>query len=92
MILETIEPFGERGAWTRSGILSALFANANRGKHTPAFKSEDFMPETMKGETNKAQTPEQMYRLMMLLKERQDAYLERKKREEAERNGGHSGA
>jgi hypothetical protein len=41
-----LEPFGERRADLRMGILAALIANVNRDPDkTEAFKAEDFMPD-----------------------------------------------
>jgi len=40
-----IEPFGESRADLRSAINACVVANANRGKNTPAFKVDDFMPK-----------------------------------------------
>lgn len=39
------EPWGEERADLRSGIVASTIANVNRGKNTPAFKPEDFMPK-----------------------------------------------
>jgi hypothetical protein len=70
-----LEPFGEERADHRAGIISAVIANVNRGKHSPAFRPADFMPrydETptpapssgeqspRRGQTT-GQTPEQMW-------------------------------
>lgn len=41
----TLEPFGEGEAWLRSGIQSAVVANAHRSKRHRAFKPQDFIPE-----------------------------------------------
>ena len=40
-----IEPFGEYRADIRSAIIACVLANVNRGKNTPAFKVDDFMPK-----------------------------------------------
>src|SRR5262245_1750029 len=46
LILEAIEPFGERAAYWRSGLICATIANVNRDpKKTLAFKAKDFMPD-----------------------------------------------
>ncbi len=40
-----LEPFGERQADFRSGILASVMANAHRGKGTAPFKPTDFVPD-----------------------------------------------
>lgn len=40
-----LEPFGERQADFRSGILAMVMANAHRGRGTAPFKATDFMPD-----------------------------------------------
>jgi len=81
MVLEKIEPFGEFGDWLRTGIVSSIIANVNRGKDRKAFKPEDFMP---KFEADKPQGPEEFYAALMALKTSQDAFLKSKaKREQA---------
>ena len=47
MLFEGMEPYGERGAWLRMGILCATLVNLNRGKDDTPASPEDFMPETM---------------------------------------------
>ena len=44
MAYESLEPFGERIAWERSGTIAAVMANAFRGSNSQAFKPSDFMP------------------------------------------------
>lgn len=39
-----LEPIGWWEEWRRFGMLAALIANVNRGKHQRAFSDEDFMP------------------------------------------------
>ena len=41
---DAIEPFGDRRADLRNGILAALLANIFRSKDAPIKKPEDFMP------------------------------------------------
>lgn len=45
MIFYKMEPFGERRADLRAGIVAATIANANRSKGQSVFKAEDFMPK-----------------------------------------------
>lgn len=79
-ILEGIEPFGVYGEWLRTGLLISLIANIHRKPGTFAYSAEDFMPETMRAKkVGPSQSPEQIYKLMMLLKEHQDAWLAKKK-------------
>lgn len=40
----SIEPFGDRTADFRAGVLASTVANVNRGKDTPAFRPLDFIP------------------------------------------------
>jgi hypothetical protein len=51
------EPWGEKRADLRSGIVAATVANANRGKDTDPFSPGDFMPEF--GKASKEQTAEE---------------------------------
>jgi hypothetical protein len=79
-ILEGIEPFGVYGEWLRTGLMLSLVANIHRKPGTFAYSAEDFMPETMRAKkVGPAQSPEQIYNLMMLLKAHQDAWLAKKK-------------
>jgi hypothetical protein len=41
---EIIEPFGERAAFHRTGIVAAMLYNVNRGKNTKPAQPKDFMP------------------------------------------------
>lgn len=45
MVFYEAEPFGERRADLRAGIVAATVANANRGKNQRPFGAEDFMPK-----------------------------------------------
>lgn len=40
-----LEPWGERPAHLRAGIVAATIANVNRSKKSRTFKPEDFMPQ-----------------------------------------------
>ena len=42
---ERIEPFGEKRADYRAGMVASVMANAWKGKDQKAFTPEDFMPE-----------------------------------------------
>lgn len=97
-ILEHIQPFGEYGEWLRTGLLVSLIANVHRKPATWPFSPEDFIPETLrtrKGGGAKME-PKQIFAMMMLLKEHQDAYLARlkkkKKTGKGETDGNDSGA
>ena len=54
----SIEPFGERPAYQRAGIIAATIANVYRKKEAKPFTEKDFMPPepTIK----KKQTVEEM--------------------------------
>lgn len=83
--LEQIEPFGEAGDYLRSALISMVVANSNPNKAKgTSFSIVDFMPDTFKPKI--AMSPEQIRALMFLVQARQNAYLERVKRER-ENNG-----
>jgi len=99
-ILEQLEPFGSYGEWLRTGLTIALLANIHRKPGTFAYTAEDFMPVTMRAKkVGPAQSPEQIFKLMMLLKAHQDAWLakrkalmEKKPKQEPPENGDNTGA
>jgi hypothetical protein len=79
-ILEGLEPFGVYGEWLRTGLVLSMLANIHRKPGTFAYSAEDFMPETMRAKkVGPAQSPEHMFKLMMLLKAHQDAWLAKRK-------------
>lgn len=47
MVLESIEPFGERGNYFRTGILASVIANVHRDKkkRPRPYDPSDFMPD-----------------------------------------------
>lgn len=51
MAYDKIEPYGDRRADFRNGILASLIANVNRPKNGKVFAPVDFMPEFGKKET-----------------------------------------
>ena len=59
MAYAQIEPFGEKRADLRSGIVASTMANIHRGKRKP-FKAEDFMPEFERQE----KAPEEMQAML----------------------------
>lgn len=63
MIYEQMEPFGERGAYLRSGIVAAMLHNVNRGKGDEAASPEDYMPELMVEERSKTEPVSPLYEL-----------------------------
>lgn len=66
-----IEPFGERAAFFRSGLIAATIANANRNPKRPAFKVSDFMPDPMlPKQPPKVQTLEEQKRALLEMFER----------------------
>lgn len=71
MILENIEPFGERGDYLRAGIIAATIANVNRGKDQPAYSPLDFMPVIKEPEP--AQTAEEISAMMRMIQLAQEA-------------------
>ena len=63
MIYEQMEPFGERGAYLRSGIIAAMLHNVNRGKGDEAASPEDYMPESMTEERSKPEPVSPLFEL-----------------------------
>lgn len=59
MAYAQVEPFGEKRADLRAGIVASTMANIHRGKRQ-AFKPDDFMPEFERTE----QAPEEMQALL----------------------------
>lgn len=59
MAYYSIEPFGERAAYWRMGVLAATMANVHRGKRSRAFRPDDFMPPEPKP-PREPQSAEQM--------------------------------
>lgn len=47
MLYERVEPFGERGAYLRAGIVAATIVNAQSGRSGEPAQPDDFMPETL---------------------------------------------
>lgn len=45
MAYERLEPFGERRADLRAGIVASTIANAHRGKEGRPYTPQDFMPD-----------------------------------------------
>ena len=56
-----LEPFGERRADLRTGIVASVIANVNRDKkkRSKPFKAEEFMPEFGSEYTEYVMTPEE---------------------------------
>jgi len=77
-LLEQIEPFGEFGAWLRTGVLASTIANIFRGKDRSAFSPLDFMPEAFRP-AKKPETPKTMKEKWMAIMHAQNAIMERSK-------------
>jgi hypothetical protein len=45
MAFYRLEPFGERRAEMRAGVIAATVANVQRGRNTPVWRAADFFPE-----------------------------------------------
>ena len=45
MAYSQLEPFGEKEAFWRAGMIASVIANAHKSKKTRPFKPEDFMPK-----------------------------------------------
>jgi hypothetical protein len=54
----SLEPFGDRMADLRAGVIASTFANVNRGKDTPPFKPLDLIPWVDIPEAANAPPPE----------------------------------
>lgn len=76
MAYDRIEPFGERRADLRAGIVAAVTANAFRGKDSKPFQASDFMPDFDK--KTKEQSPEEMFNRLRIHAEAHNANLARK--------------
>lgn len=44
MAFDRLEPFSALAAYDQAGTVAATIANVNRGKDSPAYLPEDFMP------------------------------------------------
>ncbi len=71
MLLEQLEPFGERGEYLRTGMICATIANVNRDpkKRATAFTPEDFFPMLKNPAATPRQTTEQIAEAFMAFKE-----------------------
>lgn len=76
-ILEQLEPWGEYGAWLRTGLMCATLANINRGKNQPAFTPQDFMPEAF-SPRKKLETPKSMKEKWIAIMHAQNAIVARR--------------
>ena len=45
MAYSKLEPFGEKEAFWRAGMVASVTANAHKSKKTRPFKPEDFIPK-----------------------------------------------
>ncbi len=78
-LLEQIEPYGEYGAWLRTGVLASTMANIHRGKDQSAFAPLDFMPEAFRP-PKKIETPKTMKEKWMAIMAIQNALVEAHKK------------
>jgi hypothetical protein len=60
MIYESLEPFGERGAYVRAGIIASTDANIHRGKDQSPYSPSDFMP-SLEAADEPELTPEELH-------------------------------
>lgn len=75
MILEQVEPFGEAGDYFRAGIITANLLNVHLREGATPFKPSDFIPKIEPVKEPEAQTAEQQFAFMMMLKETQDVRM-----------------
>lgn len=76
MHLERIDPFGERRADIRAGIIASVIANCFRGKDRDPYTARDFMiPWDVAVETVKVkqQSPEEQLSMMLMIQAAQNA-------------------
>ncbi len=73
-MLEQLEPFGEYGAWLRTGVIASTLANINRGKDTSPFAPLDFMPEAYRP-VKKPVAPQTMKEKWIAIMEMQNAIV-----------------
>jgi hypothetical protein len=71
MMLEQIDPFGERRADIHAGLLSTLIANIYRAKNRRKYKLADFLLSFDEPKTAKRQTPEEMHARFLQVTKRQ---------------------
>jgi len=66
LVYEQIEPFGEKGAYLRAGILCSLTANIHRDQKTrkEPFVPEDFIPSIEREEQIKNAEAHRVYLMM----------------------------
>lgn len=48
LALYNLEPWGERGAWLRSGMLRSFIANSFQDSSKPSIPLDKFLPEFIK--------------------------------------------
>lgn len=60
-----LSPWGEDRADLRAGIITAMIANCNRSRNTPAFIPSDFMPFAEKAEKKPQDTSDQIKALIV---------------------------
>lgn len=81
MVYYQIEPWGEKRADLRSGIIASILHNVNRGKKDKASSASDFIITTeVKGKkkSNK-QSPEDQAKIARMLQASLGGVLKRKK-------------
>lgn len=71
MILESIEPFGDRRGDIQAGLVAMTYANANRTPNTNPYPLSDFLPEWEPSQ-EPIQTQEKQTDIMMLIQAMQN--------------------
>ena len=70
MALERVEPFGERAAYLRTGLIVSTMANIHRDDKTPAYRPSDFMPDFDDDDTPR-KTPQQINDILTVIQKMQ---------------------
>lgn len=59
-----LEPWGDRREYERTALLACILANAYRRKNARAFRIEDFMPPPLGRAPERAQSAEEMAKIL----------------------------
>jgi hypothetical protein len=75
MLLDRMEPIGERRLDFLAGMLAALIANVNRKPEAAPFKPSDFIPDWdgPPRRQRSEQTPEEMHAMFLAFKNAREA-------------------
>lgn len=74
MVLERMEPFGDRRADIQAGIVASTIANIHRSEKSKPYSPIDFMPRFEEPQQAR-QTPEQHLKMMLLFQKVQNTQV-----------------